>query len=374
MEFAGAVRSVAKMPVMVTGGFRTGAGMTDALAAKELDVVGLGRPLIADPRTPARLPVDESRRYTWQDYINLVHPADRERINRAWDEALAGADYHVEYRIRRASDGVERWLESRGRALRDGSGKPVRVLGVVRDVTERHRYDEFRQLLPGILAHDLRSPLSIITLASRMILESATLPANGVRYAEATLRATAQIASMAQQLLEFTQARFGGGLPLDRTPVDLGEVCREAVFDARFTSPDSEVRFDVEGELHGRWDRTRLREVTSNLLGNATKYRAPGTPIQVAVRGESDHVVLTVHNHCAPIPAEMLPVLFDPFRYGDTAQRGPKSYGLGLYISREIVVAHGGTIDVSSSREAGTTFTVRLPRGTAAFAPASLNA
>jgi signal transduction histidine kinase len=66
-------------------------------------------------------------------------------------------------------------------------------------------------------------------------------------------------------------------------------------------------------------------------------------------------------NQGAPIPAELLPVLFDPFRYGDTGQRKPKSYGLGLYISREIVAAHGGTTDVSSSREAGTTFTVRLP-------------
>src|SRR5262249_52479796 len=112
----------------------------------------------------------------------------------------------------------------------------------------------------------------------------------------------------------------------------------------------------------------------SNLVGNAIKYGAPATPIAVAVRGESDHVVLTVHNYGAPIPAEMLPVLFDPFRHGDTAQRGPKSYGLGLYISHEIVAAHGGTIDVRSSRETGTTFSARLPRGTAAFAPCSLNA
>ncbi len=322
-------------------------------------------------RTLFGLPPDSERFLTRADAIARIHPADRDRVERAWDAALAGADHSLEYRIIR--DGVERWLETHGKRCPIEPGKPVRMLAVCRDVTERHRYDEFRQLLPGILAHDLRTPLSTIRMASEMIVKSTVLPASAIRFAEATLRSTNQMTKMADQLLEFTQARFGGGLPLERAATDLAEVCREMVLAAHVTCPEREVRFGVDGDAHGLWDRTRLVELTTNLVGNAIKHGTPERPIDVAVRGEGDHVVLTVHNSGAPIPPELLPVLFDPFRRGYGARR-EKSYGLGLYISREIVLAHGGTIDVSSSSDAGTTFTVRLPRGAPAFAAASSHA
>src|SRR5262249_50307036 len=97
---------------------------------------------------------------------------------------------------------------------------------------------------------------------------------------------------------------------------------------------------------------------------NALKHGLHTHPIEVVVRGEGDQVILTVHNEGAPIPAELMPVLFDPFQRADRADHsGEKSFGLGLYIAREAVLAHGRTIDVRSSSEAGTTFTVRLPRG-----------
>jgi sigma-B regulation protein RsbU (phosphoserine phosphatase) len=171
---------------------------------------------------------------------------------------------------------------------------------------------------------------------------------------------------MADQLLEFTQARFGGGIPLQRAPADLADVCREAVLSAHVTSPETEVHLDVDGDVHGFWDRTRLAEMASNLLGNAIKYGAPGRPIDLTLHGERDEVILRVSNSGPPIPPELLPVLFDPFRraeYVRDASGREKSFGLGLYITHEIIVAHDGAIDVISSAEAGTTFTVRLPRG-----------
>jgi signal transduction histidine kinase len=105
-----------------------------------------------------------------------------------------------------------------------------------------------------------------------------------------------------------------------------------------------------------------LTEVASNLVGNAVKHGQPGRPIYVRVRDEGDQVSLRVHNLGPPIPPGLLPLVFEPFRRSETQD----GFGLGLYIVKEIIAAHGGTVEVRSSASAGTTFTVRLPRGASA--------
>src|SRR5262249_26493317 len=293
-------------------------------------------------------------------------PADRERVERAYAKAMAGSAYECEYRVQASIGGAERWIESHGKGLCDEAGHLVRILGALRDATDRHRYDEFRRLLPGIVAHDLRSPLSTVKMAGVALMGSAALPATGGKYVRAILRGADAMARLTDQLLDVTQARFGGGIPLDRAPTDLAEVGREAVVAAQIGSPESTIDLDVDGDARGVWDRTRLGEVVSNLIGNAIKHGAPGKAIEVVVRDDGDRVVFAVHKHGVPIPEDLIPALFDPFRRAESAEShklGVKSYGLGLYITREIVVAHGGTIDVRSSQEAGTTFSVRLPRG-----------
>lgn len=312
------------------------------------------------------LPTARAQPYTLEDALARIHPDDREQARSIFDEAVASAgSYKQEYRVVSDNAGDERWLESAGKVLFDG-GKPHRMLGVVHDVTARHRYDEFRKLLPGIIAHDLRSPLSTIKMAGTMIERSSDPSSSARRYAETMLRGAEQIGRMADRLLDFTQARFGGGLPLARAPMDLAEVCSEMIDEVGIASAEGEVALEVDGDTRGVWDRTRLSEVVSNLIGNAIKHGPAGEPIDVIVRGDGDHVVLSIHNGGAPIPADLLPVLFAPFSRADRTDRrrgAQKSYGLGLYISHEIVVAHCGTIEVRSSTTQGTTFTVRLPRG-----------
>jgi signal transduction histidine kinase len=98
------------------------------------------------------------------------------------------------------------------------------------------------------------------------------------------------------------------------------------------------------------------------VVGNAMQHSPPDTPVRVSSRGEGEEVVLVVNNQGKPIPAELLPTLFEPFRRGRAAEPQRGSVGLGLYISRQVVLGHGGRIDVSSSEQEGTTFTIRLPR------------
>jgi signal transduction histidine kinase len=172
-------------------------------------------------------------------------------------------------------------------------------------------------------------------------------------------------------LIDFTLSGLGRAMPLHRGPVDLKELCLEVLDAYRTTNPGRRLHFHSEGDVTGVWDASRLRQVVSNLVGNAIQHGSPHGPVDLslALEGstpEGSTVMLRVHNEGAPIPQDVLPTIFDPLvRYAtreSAARRSPGSVGLGLYIVREIVVAKGGTVEVASTAQDGTTFTVRIPR------------
>jgi len=114
----------------------------------------------------------------------------------------------------------------------------------------------------------------------------------------------------------------------------------------------------------GIWgDPDRMEQVCSNLIGNAILHGDPSTPVMVRAHVDGSSVIVSIHNYGVPIPEEVLPKLFDPFRRGERESRTSKTtgLGLGLYISWEIVRGHQGSIAVDSSAERGTTFRVKLP-------------
>jgi signal transduction histidine kinase len=153
-------------------------------------------------------------------------------------------------------------------------------------------------------------------------------------------------------------------MPLSKAPADVGAVCREVVGELRAAHPMQLLRFEPQGDLAGEWDAARLRQLVSNLLGNAVQH-GDGSPVELTVGAEGPQVVLAVHNEGTPIPPDAMPTIFNPLARGfspELRKHRPGSIGLGLYIAREVVIAHGGSIDVRSSAEDGTVFTVRLPR------------
>ena len=164
---------------------------------------------------------------------------------------------------------------------------------------------------------------------------------------------------MIGDLLDLTRARLGGAIPLKRRLADLHQVC-EAVLEIRAGQREAVVRLECRGDLRGEWDTDRMAQVLSNLVGNAIQH-GDGMPITITARDEGDSVSLAVHNAGAAIPADLLPSVFEPLARGDE-ESTPGSIGLGLFIARTIVLAHGGDIRVSSSPDAGTTFQVVLPK------------
>ena len=141
------------------------------------------------------------------------------------------------------------------------------------------------------------------------------------------------------------------------------EICSRAVLELQQANPTREIDVAVEGDDRGEWDVGRMEQVVSNLVGNALQYSPAETPVRVRVRGGPEDVTLEVYNAGPSIPPEVQSRLFEPFVQGQERERSAsKSLGLGLFIVREIVRAHGGTVRVDSAPGEGTRLVVVLPR------------
>jgi PAS domain S-box-containing protein len=278
----------------------------------------------------------------------------------------------------RRPDGTLQALCGTASPLYRPDGSSAGAVLISRDETERLEWEqrsaasiqrlreaaELRERFIGILGHDLRNPLGAIDLSARTLAVSTSLGETERRLAGRIRTSAGRMARMISELLDFTRSRMGGGIPVEPRVADLAAICRESVEELRTSHPEARVLLRVLGHGAGEWDAGRLSQVVSNLVGNAIHYSPPGTPVRVVLRGEGvQDVVLTVHNGGPPIPEAFLPILFEPFRRGlEDRPSNREGLGLGLYIVRQIVLAHGGQLDVRSLPGEGTTFTVKLPR------------
>ncbi len=226
---------------------------------------------------------------------------------------------------------------------------------------------EYRDMFLAVLGHDLRSPLNTIMSASEFLADQGEFSERDRRMATAIHGSGERMSSLIEDLLDYASSQLGKDFGLRPTAADLGEIVSELVREEETTHPEREFRTTLEGDLAGEWDVRRLRQVLSNVLDNALRHGDPESPISVSASdaGEEGEVVVAVHNEGAPIPAEARERIFEPFRRAgspEADEQAGQGTGLGLYIARRMAEAHGGSIDVESSREEGTTFTVRLPR------------
>ncbi|MBC7896501.1 MAG: sensor histidine kinase [Cytophagaceae bacterium] len=225
--------------------------------------------------------------------------------------------------------------------------------------------DRSREMFVAILGHELRTPLGAVVTGSQFMLDKAEQTEADRTVTTRIARSARRMTQMVSDLLDFTWGRLGSGIPITRNDTDLTDVLREAVEEMGVAHPDVGFQFTPSGDLRGRWDAPRISQVLTNLLINAVQHGSPGKLINVTAQGETADIVLRIHSHGPAIPKNDLVGLFSPFKRftpGRGSGRDPGNLGLGLYIVERITSAHGGTIDVRSSPEAGTLFTVRLPR------------
>ena len=282
------------------------------------------------------------------DIMEVVseYRALRASVLRLWRQSLPQLDLND-------IDDITRFNESMDQSLAKAVGSYTK------------RVDQSRRMFLAILGHDLRNPLNCIRMAADLVSRTIGDPDSAKALAQIETD-TQAIARLISDLIDFASTGLGGAMPLTHGPVDLEKLCREVFEGFRSAHPRRTLRFHPDGDLTGDWDAARLRQVVSNLMGNALQHGSARGPVELSVASEGSSVVLSVHNEGAPIPSELMATIFDPLvrnaTLESTARRVPGSIGLGLYIVREIVIAHAGTIEVASTAQEGTTFTVRLPR------------
>ena len=243
-----------------------------------------------------------------------------------------------------------------------GSHEDEKLKAPVAAEVELHQRENLEQILIGIVSHDLRNPLNAIGLSAAALLKFGGLDERQLRAVERIKSATHRATRMIYDLLDLTRVREVGGLPVERDSMDMHKVAQQAIDEIKLGFAQREVVFSVNGDATGEWDADRVSQVVGTLLTNALQHSPGDSRVMVTQVGLADEVVLSVTNGGAPIAAEAMTVLFEPFHRGRGVREAGRSVGLGLFISREIVRAHGGRLEVSSNESTGTTFTAHWPK------------
>ncbi len=285
------------------------------------------------------------------------------------------------WRIRK--DGSLFWANVVITALHGDEGELVGFAKVTRDLTERKqleerlralaaeeaavaeraRIQEFQERFIAILGHDLRNPLAAIDMGAGLLRQQTEHDPATARIAERVQSSTRRMSRMIEQILDLTRSRLGGGIEMAPQPMELCATLTGVVEELRTVHPRRRIELVCARPIRGTWDRDRLEQVFSNLVSNAVHHGAKDGPVTLETHPDGAVVHVDVHNEGEPIPEPLRVSLFNPFRRGEreSRTRETEGLGLGLHISREIVLAHGGDIHVRSTPSEGTTFRVTLP-------------
>lgn len=301
---------------------------------------------------------------SWQ-WAPVVHPDDLSATGEAWERALrTGSTYEIAHRVLRA-DGTYRWYLSRGVPVRDDQGRIVRWYGTATDIDDQKRAQVEREDYVNVISHDLRAPLTIILGQAQLIQRFPERTELVRKNADAIVVGARRMTAMIQDLVDAARLE-AGQMKLTRVPVDL----RQFVLDVRsrmalaLTGRDDRIRVEAPAELPPVFaDPVRLERILMNLLTNALKYSPPDTPVEVSLARRDGEVVTSVSDHGRGIPPEEMPRLFERYYRVKGPGDCKEGLGLGLYIVRGLVEAHGGRVWATSEVGKGSTFSFSLPVG-----------
>jgi signal transduction histidine kinase len=226
------------------------------------------------------------------------------------------------------------------------------------------KIEQSRELFLGILAHDLRTPLGAISGFAQLLVYAKN-PDRNAEFASQILVSAGRMARMITDLMELTRVQLGAGISVIPVASDLVKLSTAVIAEMRALYPERIFTLAADESLIGKWDELKLGQVLSNLLGNAVQHGARDSVITVKAKKLHDSIEFQVHNDGPAVPEKLQTILFDRFIQGKAGFRADEgraaNLGLGLYIAKEIIVAHGGTLTVHSTDDEGTTFTANLP-------------
>lgn len=268
----------------------------------------------------------------------------RASVIRLWSRSLKGSDLTDLEDLTRFNEAIDQAIaESITRFAQDVSESKERFL--------------------AILGHDLRTPLGAVITSSKFMLDNGELEEPNRTLVQRIGTSARRMNQMVLDLLDFTRTRFGDSIPIVPTNTDARKVVHDVIAEVAATYPTVRVHVETSGDLHGAWDADRLAQALTNLIANAVQHGSDKSPIMVVARGGEREIEIAVQNEGPVIPQQDVGQIFRAMKNsGRDGSRDRRHLGLGLYIVDKIVDAHGGSIDVQSSKQAGTTFTVKLPR------------
>jgi signal transduction histidine kinase len=214
------------------------------------------------------------------------------------------------------------------------------------------------------LVHDLRGPLVAANHSAQALVMRGKLDDEQVKLVSEIETGTSRTSRLVSSLIDAVLIRLNKGMPIAPAAMDMGTAVQEAAKEVQSAHPGRKILIETSGDLKGEWDRARVGQILSNLIGNAVLHGLKSSPIAVAAKGAGQEVILSVHNEGA-IPPGVVATIFDPLPRGEDENQIPDEKArldLGLFITQGIVTAHGGKITVTSSEEEGTIFTAHLPR------------
>ena len=295
-----------------------------------------------------------------EDALRRVHPADRERVAGEFAKARSepGA-FALEMRVL-TSAGETHWVDVHGTSAHGEAGFE-HACGTVQDVTARKEQELLRELLLVTLGHDLRNPLTAIQIGAGLLLRRGHLGESDSNTAQRVLASAGRISAMVEQLLDFTRIRVSGSSPCSSRPGNLGILAAKAIDDLETEHPRRIIELSCEGDLDGIWDVDRLGQMVRNLVSSAVAHGDTSSPVTIRITARGGDVELAVRNVGRPVQTDALDGMFDPLRRLANPAT-PSGVSLGLFVVHEIVRAHGGTMQVTSTAQDGTCFCVVLPR------------
>jgi signal transduction histidine kinase len=234
-----------------------------------------------------------------------------------------------------------------------------------------HMVKQSQNMFLAILGHDLRNPLGTVVTGASFIMQAVDIPAKYILVATRMFNSGQRMNKLIGDLIDYTRTHLGAGLPIRRKPGNLAWLCTHAVNEVRTWHPERIIELVAPESMEVVVDEDRVAQVLSNLIGNAVQHGNGDVPVTVTLTTQGEDALISVHNLGPAIEPKKLAGIFEPLvrlsRNDASDYTERTSLGIGLFIAREIVLAHGGEITVESSEAAGTTFTVRLPRLPASF-------
>jgi PAS domain S-box-containing protein len=292
-----------------------------------------------------------------QSFAVIFPDEERETAEAQYRTIFADPNPPPSYEARvQRPDGSRRVVEAHADFLvRDG--ERVVMISAIRDITERTQAERTQQDFIAMASHDLLTPITVLRARAQLLQRRQAYDEASVA---SILEQTTRMERMITDLRELVQVE-GGQLTVRAAPVDLAHLARHAADRVRIQRTGHTVRIETPTEpIVGQWDQDRLGQVLDNLLSNAIKYSLKGGEIVVRVASANGEARLSVTDQGPGIPAAVVPHLFERFYRGEH-HVGDAGLGLGLYISRMLVEAHGGRIWVTSAPGRGSTFTIALP-------------